>query len=99
MLYLKEMACRTMIVRYEDVAVEPFTYAAGSHVILSHMRLLKIKLYFQRIRKHVGLEYKDEVINWIERSNNYSLCNKIIIINNYTLFGLARTIMSFRSAL
>ena len=31
MLFLKnnnEMARRTMIVRYEDVAVEPFTYAA-----------------------------------------------------------------------
>ena len=42
MLFLKdnyEMASRTMIVRYEDVAVEPFTYAAVSHVILSHMRL------------------------------------------------------------
>ena len=38
MLFLKdnyEMARRTMIVRYEDVAVEPFTYAAVSHVIFS----------------------------------------------------------------
>ena len=34
MLFLKnnnEMARRTMIVRYEDVAVEPFTYAAVSY--------------------------------------------------------------------
>ena len=33
MLFLKdnaEMARRTLIVRYEDVAVEPFTYAAVS---------------------------------------------------------------------
>ena len=54
-LFLKdnyEMACRTMVVMYEDVAVEPFTYAA-----VSHMRLLKTKLYFQQIWKHVGLEY------------------------------------------
>ena len=55
MFFLKdnyEMACRTMVVMYEDVAVEPFTYAA-----VSHMRLLKTKLYFQQIWKHVGLEY------------------------------------------
>ena len=44
MLFLKdtcnyEMTSRRMIVRYEDVAVEPFTYAAVSHVILSHMRI------------------------------------------------------------
>ena len=30
--------------------MKPFTYASVSHVILNHMRLLKIILYFQRIR-------------------------------------------------
>ena len=46
-------------------------------------------LYFQRILKHVGLEYKDEVINWIKENTK---SKKSLTVSHFTTSKDSKTV-------